>query len=243
MRKSLKISLYVLVIILVFVGVVWSNYHRANSLVRGLEVTIRYDDCDTLVTSEDVEALVQQQLPHMLTQLVKEVDKSQVKSAVEKSPYLQKCDVNVTVGRKIVVRGLQRRPIVRVFGDTSEFYMDSVGVMMPMSEHNEMDVIVASGNLKSKQSIATVCMLATYLYNHEEYKSLFDQIYLEKNGDIYLIPKIGGHVVLLGDTSYLDEKMSNLMVMYRKGMQKTGWDTYKMINLKYKNQVICRKRK
>ena len=167
-----------------------------------------------------------------------------VLSVVEKSPYLQQCDAHMSVSRNIVIRGTQRRPVVRVFKDTMEFYMDSVGKVMPLSRYNNMDVIVANGDFKSrKTNLRDVCKLATYIYRHEEYQPLFDQIYIKGNGDLYLVPKVGDHVVLLGDMKDLDRKMHNLMAMYHKGMKKTGWNEYVEINLKYNNQVICSKEK
>ena len=244
MKQNMRNILYIVIVCVAFIVVVVANLQHNNAKVRDVEVAIEYDGCDTLITSDDVKELLHINIPHLMTQLVKEVDKKYVLQVVEKSPYLQQCDVHLSVNRKVVVRGTQRKPVVRVFGDSTEFYMDSVGTIMPLGNRGSVDVIVASGNFTNeKLQLKEVRELATYLSRKEEYKSMFDQIYVHKNGDLYLVPKVGNHVVMLGDLSDLDTKMHSLMEMYHKGMKKTGWDKYSVINLKYKDQVICKKRK
>jgi cell division protein FtsQ len=57
-----------------------------------------------------------------------------------------------------------------------------------------------------------------------------------------MVPKVGDHVVELGDANDLDGKFANLVAFYRKGMPRAGWDTYSKISLKFKGQVVCTKK-
>jgi len=57
-----------------------------------------------------------------------------------------------------------------------------------------------------------------------------------------LIPKVGNHLIIFGDTSQMSQKFENLILFYRKGLTKVGWDKYNIINLKFKNQVVCSKK-
>jgi len=59
--------------------------------------------------------------------------------------------------------------------------------------------------------------------------------------ELELIPRKGNHVVLLGDTQELKEKMNKLFIFYTQGLNKIGWNNYQVINIKYKNQVVCSK--
>ncbi|MOA61871.1 hypothetical protein D3C78_1871190 [compost metagenome] len=49
---------------------------------------------------------------------------------------------------------------------------------------------------------------------------------------------MGEHRILLGNTEELEKRMSNLMVFYKKALPRMGWNEYKIINIKYLNQVI-----
>ena len=60
--------------------------------------------------------------------------------------------------------------------------------------------------------------------------------------DIELIPRVGNQRIILGDADSLEKKMTNLLLFYKKAMPQVGWDTYRTINIKYTNQIVCEKR-
>jgi cell division protein FtsQ len=71
--------------------------------------------------------------------------------------------------------------------------------------------------------------------------ALTEQLFLNNQGELELIPKIGDQIIVLGDTTHLAEKIENLNTFYTRGMQAEGWNNYRSISLKYRNQVICTK--
>jgi cell division protein FtsQ len=64
-------------------------------------------------------------------------------------------------------------------------------------------------------------------------------VYVDK--DLELIPRVGNHTIILGNVSDLQEKFNKLMIFYKEAMPKVGWNKYKTLNLKYKNQIVCKK--
>ena len=64
------------------------------------------------------------------------------------------------------------------------------------------------------------------------------QLYVNKDHEIELIPRVGNHRILLGDADSLTAKFRNLRAFYKKALPQVGWDTYKLINIKYANQVV-----
>ena len=57
-----------------------------------------------------------------------------------------------------------------------------------------------------------------------------------------IIPRIGNHKIYFGDLLNLDEKLDYLYKFYKYILPSKGWDTYKLISLKYNNQIVCTKR-
>ena len=84
--------------------------------------------------------------------------------------------------------------------------------------------------------------MAKYLFQHQRLAPLFDQIYRDAKGDLYLTPKLGSHVVQIGSAQQLDEKFRNLMAFYTRGLPQVGWETYSQISVKYHGQVVCTRR-
>lgn len=228
--------------------VIVANVNRSHSQVRGIEVSIRYGRTPVLVNEQTVADSILAALPHLTAQLVGDVDRKAVAEAASHVPYLRDISTSVSVSGKVVVRAVQRHPIARLFYGAREFYFDEEGVMMPISRTGDCNVLVASGNFTeplrldslNSQTQALVT-LANFLDNERKYRTLVDQIYIERDGNIMMVPKLGDHIIELGTTDDLDTKFSNLLAFYRRGMPRAGWNTYSKVSLKYRGQVVCTK--
>jgi cell division protein FtsQ len=67
-------------------------------------------------------------------------------------------------------------------------------------------------------------------------------VYVTASNEVELVPRVGNHIVLLGGLDSYEKKMNKLEAMYNKGFDITGWNIYSVINLKFKDQVICKRR-
>ncbi len=90
-------------------------------------------------------------------------------------------------------------------------------------------------------SIVDVYHIALKTDNTSLWSKFFDQIYVVKNNNYELIPRIGRFRIILGDISNIDSKLTNLRYFYLQGLPYVGWDKYKIINLSVSNQIICTK--
>ncbi|MEG2370780.1 MAG: hypothetical protein RSB23_06420 [Alistipes sp.] len=62
--------------------------------------------------------------------------------------------------------------------------------------------------------------------------------------DLTLIPRSGNHAILFGEIENAEAvqcKFDKLLHFYRNGFNKFGWEEYRTINVKYKDQVVCKK--
>lgn len=279
--RNTKILLYILFAVVLLVAIIVCNIVRQNTQIGEVQVALRYDNNDALVSVATIEQMVARSMPTLRSQLVKEVNTEKIRSVVMSNPYIERCEVSVSVGCNVVIKAVQRTPVVHVFmsplqrksvsGDSAvvstipatEFYLDKEGKYMPISSEGTCNVLVGNGEFReplsrnhskfdaqklakskkwSSAGIVQMWQLSRFLYDHPDYGELFDQVYLSPDGDLYLVPKVGDHVVLVGDAHQLNEKFQDLMVFYRNGMNRVGWNVYKQVSLKYKNQVICTKR-
>ncbi len=249
MKRSVKISLIVLGAALLAVLVVVLNVSRSNSQVRGLEADIRYGSTPMLVSGQTVVDSVVAALPTLMQQQVKAVDCEAVAEAARRVPFLTNVSASVSVSGRVVVRADQRRPIARLFHGDRERYLDREGAVFPVSRVGNCNVLVAGGDFSAPlrpdsldAQLTALWQVASYLDSESRYSKLIDQIFVERDGDIMMVPKVGDHVVELGDANDLDGKFANLVAFYRKGMPRAGWDTYSKISLKFKGQVVCTKK-
>lgn len=249
MKRPYKILLIILGAVVLAVLVVIGNVSRSRSTVRGIEVNIRQGRVPQLVDDQTVRDSIVAAMPALLQHSVSDVDREAVAAAAARVPYLKEVSVAVSVSGKVVVRAKQRRPIARLYYGNQELYIDDESVVMPSSSLGNCNVLVAGGDFAEplrpdslNSQLTALWQVARFLDKESKYGELIDQIYIERDGDIMMVPKLGGHVVELGSPDDLDEKFDLLLAFYRKGMPRAGWDTYSQVSLKYHGQVVCTKR-
>lgn len=249
MKRPYKILLIILGAIVLAVLVIVGNVNRSRSTVRGIEVNIRQGRVPQLVDDQTVRDSIVAALPALLQHSVGSVDREAVAEAASRVPYLKEVSAAVSVSGKVVVRAKQRRPIARLYYGSQELYFDDECAIMPTSPLGNCNVLVAGGDFAEplradsvNAQVKALWQVACYLDRQSKYGDLIDQIYVERDGGIMMVPKLGGHVVELGTPDDLDEKFDLLMAFYRKGMPRAGWDTYSRVSLKYHGQVVCTKR-
>lgn len=60
--------------------------------------------------------------------------------------------------------------------------------------------------------------------------------------EVDLVPRSGRFLIRFGRLERLDEKFGKLQRFYRSGLPAVGWETYGVIDVRYGNQVVCRKK-
>ena len=123
------------------------------------------------------------------------------------------------------------------------------GVLFPVSKNFSSRVLVATGNInfdlkkdiQHNEQYNELKKIALQIHQHDFWKAQIEQIFVEASGEFTLIPRVGGHQILFGNCIDMDVKFKKLFAFYKNGLNKVGWDKYKIINLKFKDQIVCTK--
>lgn len=248
MKRRYRILLTLLGAAALTAMVIAANVVRSRKQVRGVEARIKCGQTPRLVDEQTVVDSILAALPQLPATEVKDVDCRKVAEVARRVPYLCNVTASVSVSGKVVVRADQRRPVARLFYGNREMYFDSEGCFMPVSEAGDCDVLVAGGDFAEpfradslNSQLVSLLKLANYLDGERKYAGMIDQVYAERDGNVIMVPKLGGHVVELGEVDRLGEKFANLWLFYLKGMPRAGWNTYSKISLKFDGQVVCTK--
>jgi cell division protein FtsQ len=187
-----------------------------------------------------------------------EIDIETYEKTLKTIPYVATADAYLSIDGNMYAKVSQRNPLVRIQAlKGGAFYLDDEGIRMPLSENRSAHVMLAGGFIEDslgfvnteplknaeeetrKSRLYSIYLIAKHISNDEFLHALISQIYVDENGEIQLIPRLGRHYIVLGDTSLLDERFEMLKQFYREGITKSGWDKYKIINIRFKDQVIC----
>ena len=136
----------------------------------------------------------------------------------------------------------QRTPIMRIKSEQADYYMDAEGVRIPVSGNYTARVLVVTGHVTEQFARNELIPFVQYITNDEFWNAQIRQLYVQRNNEVVFVPTIGDHLVELGTVEGFEQKLRNLNAVYRDGFRQTGWDKYKTLNLRYRNQVVCIKR-
>jgi cell division protein FtsQ len=121
---------------------------------------------------------------------------------------------------------------------TASYYLAENLVKIPSKDVDIARVPVVN-DFCSPEMIKKVYTLSTYVHENAFIDAITEQIFVKK-GDLIIIPKINNQKVVIGDTTNIPEKFEKLIDFYVDGLNHIGWDKYQIINLKYKNQIVCK---
>lgn len=189
----------------------------------------------------DVQSALQRNRISPVGKQMSEINTNELRERLEENPIIRKANCYKTPDGTLKIDIYQRNPILRVIGANGNYYIDDEGMIMPVSYNFTAHLPVASGQVTKDLASSGLYQFALFLNNNRFWKYQIEQIYIQPNGDVELVPKVGDHIIQLGDFSDFEKKLDNLMTFYKKGLSKKGWNVYKTINLKYENQVICSK--
>ena len=248
MKKIINISLWSISILLLLITMGFVYREHNQTLCKNIDIRINYDQENFFVEKEDVISMIKEIRLSGVPLSV--INYEHIETVINSNPSIAKAEVYSTIAGDIKIDIEQRKPIMRIIANnpSMRFYIDEDGEKMPLSAKHTSRVLIVNGYVKTNM-LNDLFSIAKYVNKNNFWKSQIQQIYINLNGEIELIPRVGRHKIILGDVSdplisvaeVMDDKFKKLMIFYKKGLNYTGWNKYKIINLKYKNQIVCTK--
>lgn len=261
MNRILNISIWVLAVALIIATLVFVNISKKEITFEKPKVNIDYDTDNRFIDESDILFQVLNKEDSGVL-LLSSFNVTELENKLANNHSIKDAQVYKTVDGELVINIKQRRPIVRIFPENGiGYYIDEKGALMPLSNKYTARLLVVSGDLNEpfakrylfnynhlndslveKTLLDDIYKISDFIDKSEFWKAQIEQIHVDKVSGLNLIPKVGNHKIVFGGVENLEGKFEKLMIFYKKGLAKTGWNEYSEINLKYKNQVVCTKR-
>lgn len=260
MKKKLKWSLWILLLIVIVVAVFLVNQHHNQRAFKGFEISITYNSTDTFLTVSDIKEYLNKLGFKKEGQPISEINTVEIEAQIAQNPYVAHTEVYDKMDGTVIINIQQSNPIVRVINmNGTHYYLDETGRRMPLNKHYTSHVPIANGYIPTGYEpdpainpkdtgtfprdslLHKIYLIAKQISKDDFLKAMIEQIYVNEKNEFELVPKVGDQMILFGDAVNIEDKFENLIYFYRDGMKRKGWDAYSIINLKYKNQVICTK--
>jgi cell division protein FtsQ len=232
--------------------------HDNEAVCGGVEITVADSARRHFITENDIMSVIRATGIHVTGEKVKDIPLTKIENKVKEFTELKTAEVYISEDKILHVCASQREPVMRVVATYGgDFFIDSEGVIM--RRHNlytpnihilEIDMIfnadqMAGMNIYESEKTANLARafeLVNYIRGNSFWNSMIDQLIMTRDGRVTLVPHAGNHTVRLGRTDDYEEKLNNLLVFYREAMPMAGWDTYRVVSIEYKGQVVCQRR-
>jgi cell division protein FtsQ len=215
--------------------------------LKGVSISVKNDDVCQFVDKKAVRnILLTQRHIDLGTTKLSSVDIHQMEHILSANPWIDTVQVFVDNNRLLHVDLVQRVPELRVFErDGSSYYLDRSLHVLPLSDqytHYELIFVQVPHLHKDSlnQALQQKMLRIAYLIKRDEFwNAQTAEIAVNSINDFELIPVMGKQKIRLGDTTDLQQKLSNLMAFYRHIQHRIGWDKYEVLDVRFKGQVVA----
>lgn len=222
---------------------------RASRVCSAVSLTV----LDSLETSIiDRNKLLEEAADRMIDRNCDSIDLFALEKRLRSMGGIRTAEVySVRGGEKVIVEITQRKPVIRFQNGNERHYADSDGYLFPVN--NASDVQIVTGNLplnlpdgykgfseNQGRWIKSMIALAEFVDGNSYWKKTIEQIEVDSNGDIILYSSLDSRRIIFGRPDDIRTKFRKLEAFYRNILPEAGEESYKTVNLKYKNQIICK---
>ncbi|WP_146194150.1 cell division protein FtsQ/DivIB [Brumimicrobium oceani] len=264
MMKFLKIAL----LVFIFGGTVFlliaANEKIADQRLQKPIIELTVQDGISLLTEE--ELLNELRVLHLFRDSLQksELKIDAIEGYLEGMNEVLTADVYVQLDNKWHIDVKTRRPIARLIAQgVDDFYIDNDYELMRLSPYAKPKILAFTGleqlispklgynQIINNDSLKTICKMdqiyriSNYVCNDAFYNAQIVQVHYTKEDGFVMIPRVGEQKIIFGaadSDEMVADKFKKLTTFYEEVIPYEGWSKYESINLKFKDQIVAKKK-
>ena len=242
MKVALKIILLLLVAGYLIFAIVEFSQRTEERLCEAIDIQITDSLEGGFVTTDYIHNILTKNKVFAEGEKLSSIDIQGLEAILQKDPYIDSARCYCSAASHLCIQIIPQRPILHVIQKNGDnYYLDGSGATMPIENMN-IDLCIATGNITKDYAKKNLIELAKFVHENEFWDKQIEQIHVTDNHEIELYPRVGEHIIILGTPDNFRKKLENLMIFYKNGLNKTGWNKYSIINLSFDGQVVCTKK-
>ena len=248
LRKILKLTGLLVLLAFFVVTLSFTSKESKNVPCRNIQIAFHQNE-QIQLNEQEITRLVNLADEQLIGKNLGTINAELIEKEVEKHQAILKAEVYKVVAKDSIsyagilgVKVKHREPAVRIISSSGNYYLDKNGVRIPVSSDYAANVLVATGYFSEQFAKEQLLPFILYLEKDEFWKAQVEQIHVEQDGNILITPLVGSHLVEIGNLEDYPEKLRNMHAFYKQVMANNNWNKYEKISLKYRNQVIAKKK-
>ncbi len=256
-KKIITIVLdVVLGIYLVFAFTAFNKPDETANVCTKVSIDIADEAQNGFINASEIRDRLERHKLYPLEKPLKYVDARKIEDMLKTSPFVNTAECYKTQNGHVNISITQRMPIVRIKSvNGDDYYLDDKDAIMPNSSYTS-DLIIATGYINKWFATNYVSALSKALMSNDLWENQIEQINVLPDRGIELVPRVGDHIIYLGQLpssndrtkrlslieNFTKQKLTRLEKFYKYGLSQAGWNKYSYINLEFDNQIICKRR-
>lgn len=173
-----------------------------------------------------------------------------LENTLVKNPWIQKADIYFDNQHILHVDIKQKNPVARLFtAEGYSYYIDDRYNLLPLKQTDHIvlpvftNFYVNPAGMKKSDSmlLGRVVSLSNFISKDPFWLAQIESVYIRPDNGFELSTQIGDHTVDLGIRSEWEPMFKKLKLLYQKFSQEDSWSRYALINLQFRDQVVCEK--
>jgi len=165
------------------------------------------------------------------------VDVGQIEARLQKNDYISSAEVYKDLNGNLVVSVEQYHPIARVIG-TKSYYIDEQGKDRPLSKHYTENVVLVFGGLNAQNREKTLELLQA-VYRDKTLKNLVSEVHINNSGFLLRVLDLKASIRMTSEKD-LKTQLEKLKAIYAYLKSNHKTNAYTNIDLRFKNQAVCK---
>lgn len=258
LKKTYKIA-SILAIFLIFIAIISIQFYYSKQYCSEIKIILKSHPKKSFISENFVIDYLNKKIDKKIVgNIFWKIDMNKIEKEIYNIPYIKNAEVYRDKNNILYIQIEQFEPIAKIFDSKQNYFIitkegyilkgkTGLDYYLPVFNGNIPPIKITSrlhiNDTSLKQNIyKRIYELSIYLTENEYAQNLFDQIYITKDTNFIIIPKIGSFIIEFGDEKNFEEKVNNLKAFYTIALPRVGWDKYSKINLTYKNQIVCTKK-
>ena len=229
-------------------------HQRRELKCTRLNVIITDSTVNRFISSEEVRKTLDKHYGEYIGIAIDSIDLMKIEEMIDNKSAVKKSEVYATMDGTLNIRITQRKPMIRFQTDDRGFYADEDGILLPLQTTYTSHVHVVDGNIPIRSNsgykgapqseeeriwLKGISDMIRYM-DKGIWKDKIVQIHIDRKGDIILIPREGKARFIFGQPVQIAEKFRKMEHYYSSIVPEKGEKHYSCINLKFKDQIVCR---
>lgn len=259
MNKVLKYTLLsiggALIAAIIICTYIFGRSERGGIVCKRIQVEVTDSLEVQFISSSEIKKSIRKEYGRCIGESLDSIDLQKIETIIDNKSAVFKSQVFTTKDSTLHIEVTQRKPIVRFQKGRSGFYASQDGYIFPLQTSYAPHIQIVDGHIPVKVSdghkgeiedieerkwVLDIIGLVQFIESNKDWRRIIVQIHVKENGDLVLVPREGDEKFIIGYPDHLEEKFEKLKKYYTAIVPKAGRNRYKVVDLRYREQIICK---